>query len=160
MPRPTSPAGVAIASALGENAARSRLHTLVLCSNRLGDAATCAFGTALLAQGAIFANNAALGSSGEAGVGVVRLRLSGNAGIGDPGAKGLALGVSAAGPWLRYVDLTHTGIGASGYDALATAAAAWERRHGRGGGGGGGSDAADAEPLAALTMHLPAGQQA
>lgn len=112
-------AGVAIATALAQNARASRLHVLCLDDNKLGDGAACALGAALAAQGGS-------GRMDEGGLRV--LTLSKNLNIGEPGAVGLAMGISVAGGWLQKIDLVPTSIDEAGRAELYEAAATWGRR--------------------------------
>lgn len=102
------PAGIALALALTENAAHSRLHQLDLKYCGLGDAAAAALGAALVVQGA----SSNRGSHDGGGGGLRELSLRHNKSIGEAGAFALAGGIRHAGAWLRSVDLSDTGVGA------------------------------------------------
>lgn len=121
MPRPFSPQGEAIGLALKTNAASSRLRVLSLGFNFMRDAAACAFGEALEAQG----------TCGRTGPGLQQLLLFRNEKTGIRGAEGLARGIRAAGDWLHIVDCRGGPSGAGwggdeGKKLLAEAVAAWE----------------------------------
>lgn len=130
-------AGIAIATALRDNAGASTLRKLSLCDCGLGDGAAAAFGAALAAQGAAAAApppptcaaDAAAGGSaacepdsssdegqgGGSGGGLATLMLIGNKGIGVAGGLALADGIRAAGPWLQQVSLCLTSVGGKVY---------------------------------------------
>lgn len=128
---PSGGAGIALALALLENAAHSRLHTLSLDDCDLGDAAAAAFGAALTAQGTFASSPAGGGTAG--GGGLRRLGLSGNDEIGHAGAFALAGGIRSAGAWLSSVAVSRTRVGREGGGAalLRAAEETWVLRHGR-----------------------------
>lgn len=121
-------AGTAVAVALTDAAAWSRLEELNLSKNRLGDATAWALGVALSAQGNAVSSPGATAAGGAGRL--RRLNLDGNRNIGVAGARGLALGLRAAGSWLEEVNVSNTSAAArkKGYTLLKKAADAWHAR--------------------------------
>lgn len=140
-------AGIAIAEALTENARASRLQTLILDANLMGDNAACAFGSTLATQG----------SSGRPPdtAGLRTLRLGANCDIREVGAEGIAIGVRAAGRWLELIDFVPNYINEDGRTALRDAAEEWRRRWPESAGRGRGDDGGDMTLTSAASEPPP-----
>lgn len=134
------PAAIAVAFALEDNAAASRLARLELSrwrhnpadryfSNGVSDAALCAFGATLAAQGACER------TTDRRGLSVLSLDYGCEAVlIGRAAADALARGIRAAGSWLESIDLSGCTRGGDVYsldmdNQLENAVESWWLRH-------------------------------
>lgn len=115
---------MALAAALLDTAATSRLRILNLSENtELGDGAAIALGGVLAAQG----------RCGRVIPGLGSINFGDLSNVGAAGARGLAEGIRAAGPWLEAIDVDGTNFGPPESEMIKQAAADW-REQGRGDG--------------------------
>lgn len=137
IPTNLAPAGIALALALIENAAHSRLRRLHLGSCGLGDAAAAAFGATLAAQGMASLGRARAADEDKDSGGLGFLILDNNNSIGRAGVVALAGGIRQAGAWFRGVSLFQRLCvveDSPSAGLFREAAEAWRKRHRSSGG--------------------------